>query len=136
MNQCRDSRPVPQMHQRSLRHDYHGRGIYLITLCTEGRHPLLGRLVGSCLSEAAIEPTALGSEVLCCWEQIPTLQRQLAAKKAARTGQPCVRDISLIAWQLMPDYFHGRRITRDECSSLNAVAESMGRQNNEVIYHA
>ena len=28
----RDSREVPQMHQRSIHHDYQGRGIYLITL--------------------------------------------------------------------------------------------------------
>lgn len=102
-----DCRPVPQMHQRSIHHDYHGRGIYLITLCTEGRKPLLGTLVGSSLDEAAIAPTALGHEVLRCWEQIPEVQRQLAAEKAAKTGQPCERDISLLDYQLMPDHFHG-----------------------------
>ena len=102
-----DSRPVPQMHQRSIHHDYHGRGIYLITLCTEGRKPLLGTLVGSSLDEAAIAPTALGHEVLRCWEQIPEVQRQLAAEKAAKTGLPCERDISLLEYQLMPDHFHG-----------------------------
>lgn len=102
-----DCRPVPQMHQRSIHHDYHGRGIYLITLCTEGRNPLLGTLVGSSLDEAAIAPTALGHEVLRCWEQIPEIQRQLAAEKAAKTGQPCERDISLLDYQLMPDHFHG-----------------------------
>ena len=102
-----DSRPVPQMHQRSIHHDYHGRGIYLITLCTEGRQPLLGTLVGACLDEAAIAPTALGHEVLRCWEQIPEVQRQLAAEKAAKTGLPCERDITLLEYQLMPDHFHG-----------------------------
>ena len=102
-----DCRPVPQMHQRSIHHDYHGRGIYLITLCTEGRKPLLGTLVGSSLDEAAIAPTALGHEVLRCWEQIPEVQRQLAAEKAAKTGHPCERDISLLDYQLMPDHFHG-----------------------------
>ena len=102
-----DCRPVPPMHQRSIHHDYHGRGIYLITLCTEGRKPLLGTLVGSSLDEAAIAPTALGHEVLRCWEQIPEVQRQLAAEKAAKTGHPCERDISLLDYQLMPDHFHG-----------------------------
>ena len=80
----RDSRDVPQMHKRSLHHDYHGRGIYLITLCTEGRQPLLGKLTGSSLEEAVIEPTALGREVLRCWDQIPAIQRQLAEKKIAK----------------------------------------------------
>lgn len=110
----RDSRDVPQMHKRSLYHDYHGRGIYLITLCTEGRRPLLGKLTGSSLSEAAIEPTDLGREVLRCWEQIPVIQRQLAEKKAASMGQPCERDISLLDRQLMPDHFHGILFVRKE----------------------
>ncbi|MBO4811347.1 MAG: hypothetical protein J5552_07250 [Prevotella sp.] len=110
----RDSRSVPEMHQRSLRHDYHGRGIYLVTLCTEGRRPLLGSLVGSSLADAAIEPTALGREVLHCWEQIPAIQRELAAKKSSQTGQPCVRDISLLERQLMPDHFHGILFVRKE----------------------
>lgn len=110
----RDSREVPQMHQRSLHHDYHGRGIYLITLCTEGRQPLLGKLVGDSLAEAAIEPTALGREVLRCWEQIPSLQRQLAEQKTAKTGKSYVRDITLIDWQLMPDHFHGILFVRQE----------------------
>jgi len=109
-----DSRDVPQMHQRSLHHDYHGRGIYLITLCTEGRQPLLGKLTGSSLNEAAIEPTVLGREVLRCWEQLPAIQRRLAEQKAARTGQPCERDISLLDRQLMPDHFHGILFVRKE----------------------
>lgn len=112
--QPRDSRDVPQMHKRSQHHDYHGRGIYLITLCTEGRQPLLGKLTGGSPGEAAIEPTALGHEVLRCWEQIPVIQRQLAEKKAAKTGQPCERNISLLDRQLMPDHFHGIIFVRKE----------------------
>jgi hypothetical protein len=102
------------MHKRSIHHDYHGRGIYLITLCTEGRLPLLGKLTGSSPSEAAIEPTALGLEVLRCWKQIPVLQRQLAEKKAAKTGLPCEREITLLDRQLMPDHFHGILFVRKD----------------------
>lgn len=112
--QPRDSRDVPQMHKRSQYHDYHGRGIYLVTLCTEGRQPLLGRLTGNGPGEAAIEPTALGREVLRCWQQIPAIQRQIAKKKAAKTGQPCERDITLLDCQLMPDHFHGIIFVRKE----------------------
>ena len=103
----RDLRDIPQMHQRSIHHDYHGRGIYLVTLCTEGRRPLLGKLVGDSLEEAAIVPSALGNEVLRCWNQIPDIQRHLAEQKAAKTGAPCNRDIRLLDCQLMPDHFHG-----------------------------
>ena len=87
----RDGRKVPQMHQRSIHHDYHGRGIYLVTLCTEGRQLLLGRLVGDSLDEAVVEPTVLGYEVLRCWEQIPAIQWELAAK---RTRQSLDNNIS------------------------------------------
>ena len=110
----RDCREVPQMHQRCMHHDYHGRGIYFITLCTEWRRPLLGRLVGNTTEEASIEPSVLGLEVLHCWEQIPHLQRQFAEQKTAKTGQSCVRDITLIDWQLMPDHFHGILFVRQE----------------------
>ena len=103
----RDLRDIPQMHQRSMHHDYHGRGIYLVTLCTEGRRPLLGKLVGGSLEEAAVEPSALGNEVLRCWNQIPDIQRHLSEQKAAKTGAPCNRDIRLLDCQLMPDHFHG-----------------------------
>ncbi|MBR1666134.1 MAG: hypothetical protein IJ699_07940 [Bacteroidaceae bacterium] len=103
----RDLRDIPQMHQRSMHHDYHGRGIYLVTLCTEGRRPLLGKLVGGSLEEAAVEPSALGNEVLRCWNQIPDIQRHLAEQKAAKSGAPCNRDIRLLDCQLMPDHFHG-----------------------------
>ena len=112
--QSRDSRDVSQMHKRSQYHDYYGRGIYLVTLCTEGRQPLLGTLTGNGPGEAAIEPTALGREVLRCWQQIPAIQRQIAEKKAARTGQPCERDITLLDCQLMPDHFHGIIFVRKE----------------------
>ncbi len=112
--QPRDSRDVPQMHKRSQYHDYHGRGIYLVTLCTEGRQPLLGSLTGNSPGEATIEPTTLGREVLRCWQQIPAIQRQIAEKKAAKTGQPCDRDITLLDCQLMPDHFHGIIFVRKE----------------------
>lgn len=102
-----DSRPLPRMHQRSDHHDYHERGIYLITLCTEGRQPLLGSLVGDSAATATVEPSPIGSEVLRCWHSIPEIQRELGEKKSQRTGQQCTRDISLLAWQLMPDLFHG-----------------------------
>ena len=98
---------VPQMHQRSDSHDYHSRGIYMVTLCTDGRLPLLGTLAGDSAATAVVEPSALGHEVLRCWHAIPELQRKLGASKSERTGRLCTRDIRLLAWQLMPDHFHG-----------------------------
>ncbi|MBR5984744.1 MAG: transposase [Bacteroidales bacterium] len=102
-----DKRPLPQQHKRSHHNDYHRRGIYMITLCTDGRLPLLGTLIGNTPETATISPSLLGLQVLQCWNNIPSIQKQLAQKKTERTGVLCQRDISLIACQLMPDHFHG-----------------------------
>ena len=102
-----DNRALPLTHRRSLFGNYHGRGIYLITVCTENRQPLLGMLRGQTSEKAFIEPTPLGKEVLRCWDNIPFIQRQLAEKKSKRTGKECHREIKLLARQLMPDHLHG-----------------------------
>ena len=109
-----DKRPLPPGHKRCPKINYHGRRIYMVTLCVEGRHRLLGTLTGDSAETAAIEPSALGRRVLQCWENIPAIQRQLAQKKTETSGEPCHRDISLIACQLMPDHFHGIIFVRGE----------------------
>lgn len=102
-----DNRALPLTHRRSLFGNYHGRGIYLVTVCTEDRQPLLGTLRGQTPEEAFVEPTPLGEEVLRCWDNIPAIQKQLAEKKSKRTGKECHREIKLLARQLMPDHLHG-----------------------------
>ena len=102
-----DNRALSLTHRRSLFGNYHGRGIYLITVCTEDRQPLLGMLRGQTPEEAFVEPTLLGEEVLRCWDNIPTIQKQLAEKKSKKTGKVCHREIKLLARQLMPDHLHG-----------------------------
>ena len=103
----RDYRSLSLTHRRSQYCNYAGRGIYLITLCTEGRRPLLGELCGDSPARAHIRPSELGREVLRCWEDIPAIQRDLAAQKSLRTHTTCHRDIELLGCQLMPDHFHG-----------------------------
>ena len=103
----RDYRSLSLTHRRSRYCNYAGRGIYLITLCTEGRRPLLGELCGDSPARAHIRPSELGREVLRCWEAIPAIQRDLAAQKSLRTHTTCHREIELLGCQLMPDHFHG-----------------------------
>ena len=109
-----DKRPLPQHHKRSHHNNYRGRGIYMITLCTDGRLPLLGNLIGDSPETAAIYPSSLGEQVLQCWNNIPLIQQQIAQRKAECTGEPCQRNISLIACLLMPDHFHGIIFVREE----------------------
>ena len=103
----RDYRSLSLTHRRSQYSNYADRGIYLVTLCTEGRRPLLGELCGDSPASAHIRPSQLGYEVLRCWEAIPAIQRDLAAQKSLRTHTTCQREIELLGCQLMPDHFHG-----------------------------
>ena len=88
---------MPSMKRRSNINDYHGRHIYMVTMAVEGRRPLLGTLRGSSSvadgQEGApcVVPTPLGQEVIRCWELIPQFHHE----------------VRLLAFQLMPDHFHG-----------------------------
>ncbi|WP_314699764.1 transposase [Prevotella jejuni] len=84
---------VASLLRRRKGHDYQGRCIYMITLCTEGRQPLLGRLMRrtAAVASAYIEPTELGSEVERCWIEIPKYYPE----------------VSVLAFQVMPDHIHG-----------------------------
>ena len=104
---ARDNRALPIGHRRSHFINYKGRGIYLVTLCTENRRPILGDLCGDSPDSAYIRPTALGKAVLRCWQDIPVIQQRLAADRSLRSGTTCQREIELLGCQLMPDHFHG-----------------------------
>ena len=69
--------------------DYHGRGIYMITMNIDGRKPLLGRLLGD-VQGAWVDYSPLGRAVS---EQI----------EACLALYP---DIQICAKQLMPDHLH------------------------------
>ena len=88
---------IPSMHRRMVGHDYQERRMYMITMVTEERRPLLGTVVGKSDAlpgtpdEPRTVPTELGSRVAQCWREI-----------AVRYPQ-----IDVLALQLMPDHFHG-----------------------------
>ena len=109
-----DSRQIPITHRRYPGNNYNARGIYLITLCTEHRRPILGKLRGENAKEAHIQPSDLGMAVLRCWYDIPAFHKERAAQKSLRIGKECRRDIQLITCQLMPDHFHGILFIKEE----------------------
>lgn len=80
----------PSMLRRSDYHDYTDRRMYLITMTTDGRRPLLGHLEGS-TEEAHVVPSAVGAAVIRQWNGIAEFYPQ----------------IRIIATCLMPDHFHG-----------------------------
>lgn len=96
---------APVKHNRLRRmetHDYTSSCIYLITVTTEGRQRLLGKLVGDSAATAAIEPTPLGTYVAEAF-------RQTAVETTKKTG--C--RVQVLHYQIMPDHFHGILYVRD-----------------------
>lgn len=84
---------TPSMKRRMVDHDYHGRGIYMITLCVEKRIPRLGALCGpdSCHSQPWVSLSSLGKRVEAEWLGIPRYYPQ----------------IEVLALTVMPDHLHG-----------------------------
>lgn len=94
---------MPNYLQRKTGHDYTAPSAYLITVVTEGRSPLLGSLVGDTASEAAVEATILGRQVIAAFYDIEK-------KVKEKTG--CA--VQVVQYQLMPDHFHGILYVKDK----------------------
>lgn len=94
----------PSMLRRCVDHDYTKRQIYMITMVTEGRMPILGEVKGR--SDALlntpdaphVELTALGQRVKDNWYGIALHYPQ----------------IEVLALQMMPDHFHGILFVRSQ----------------------
>lgn len=83
----------PSMKRRKVGHDYCGTAIYMVTLCIEGRRPVLGTLCGPDDNHAIpwVSPSILGIAVKRAWHEIPQYHPQ----------------VRLLRFQLMPDHVHG-----------------------------
>ena len=118
----------PSMLRRCVDHDYTGRMMYMVTMVTEGRRPLFGKVVGR--SNASLDsPDAprmelneLGRRVEACWYEIAVRQPK----------------IKLIALQMMPDHFHGilfvtERLERSLGSVLLGFKQGCNKAFREVL---
>jgi REP element-mobilizing transposase RayT len=93
----------PSMQRRCVDNDYTARRMYMITMVTEGRKPLFGRVVGR--SEAVvpsaeaprIELSTLGVEVARIWQTIGNHHPE----------------VQVVALQMMPDHLHGILFVRE-----------------------
>ena len=86
----------PSMKRRCDEHDYTQRGIYMITMATEGRLPLFGTLKGNPLSTSGDDKpqvilSVLGERVKACWLDLPTHYPE----------------VTVIKLCIMPDHIHG-----------------------------
>lgn len=98
----------PSMKRCAPGHDYRGEAIYMVTLCVEGRRPVLGTL---CTPDdrhdrAWVRLSELGQHVKQVWNDIPQFH-------------PEVRPLT---FQVMPDHFHGiLQVTRPMERPLGSV---------------
>ena len=86
----------PSMHRRCVDYDYTERRMYMVTMVTEGRKPLFGKVVGR---SDAVEPSAeaphielspLGEAVEQIWQTIGVHHPE----------------VQVVALQMMPDHLH------------------------------
>ena len=85
------------MNRRCVGHDYTRRGVYLLTMVTEGRRPLFARVYGSS-ADPRIELTELGCLVRDEWLNIPQYYPQ----------------VEIYGLQMMPDHLHGIIFIREQ----------------------
>jgi len=87
----------PSMLRRCVGHDYTKRCMYMVTLVTEGRKPILGQVTGRSDAEAgaADEPRTILTELG---------HRVKEEFMATAVHHP---EITVVALQLMPDHLHG-----------------------------
>ena len=81
------------MKRRKAGHDYSSVAIYMVTLCVEGRRPILGTLNAPDEHHVMpwVYPSQLGLAVKQAWHEIPQYHPQ----------------VKLLGFQLMPDHVHG-----------------------------
>ena len=92
---------------RATWHNYRQRGVYMITMCTEGRRPLLGRLEADAMGVGRVRLTPLGAA-------IEGILRALPAKYA---------ELEVVSYVVMPDHIH----------VVVQVHETMGRHLGEMV---
>lgn len=83
----------PSMKRRKPGHDYYGIAIYMVTLCVEGRKPLLGTVCPPDSHHVIpwVKLSDLGRQVKQAWLNIPQFHPE----------------VKLLAFQPMPDHIHG-----------------------------
>jgi len=118
----------PSMLRRCVGHDYTGRQIYMITMVTEGRRPLLGQVMGrsdapaGSAEEPRVELSALGQRVENEWW-------------AATRHHP---EVEVIALQIMPDHLHGILFVKEKMEKplgmlLRGFKQSCNRHYRELV---
>ena len=118
----------PSMLRRCVGHDYTGRQIYMITMVTEGRRPLFGRVIGKSDAPEGSDDTPqiviseLGQRVADEWW-------------LSSSHHP---EVEVLALQMMPDHLHGILFVKEKMEkplgmALRGFKQSCNRHYRELI---
>jgi REP element-mobilizing transposase RayT len=118
----------PSMLRRCVGHDYTSRQIYMITMVTEGRRPLFGRVVGRSDAPA-------GSDEIPHIELSPLGQRVSDEWWAASQHHP---EVKVLALQMMPDHLHGILFVQEQMEKplgmlLRGFKQNCNRHYRELV---
>lgn len=86
----------PSMQRRCVDYDYTERRMYMITMVTEGRKPLFGKVVGH---SEAVEPST----------EVPHIELSPLGKAVEQIWQTIGvhhPEVQVVALQMMPDHLH------------------------------
>ena len=86
----------PSMQRRCVDNDYTARRMYMVTMVTEGRKPLFGKVVGH---SEAVKPSAKAPHI----EQSPLGEAVAEIWQTIGSHHP---EVKVVALQMMPDHLH------------------------------
>ena len=118
----------PSMQRRCVDNDYTARRMYMITMVTEERKPLFGRVVGR---SEAVEPSA----------EAPRIELSPLGEAVARIWQMigCYHpEVKVVALQMMPDHLHAILFVKTQMEKplgkvLLGVKQACNRAFREVM---
>ena len=118
----------PSMLRCCVGHDYTGRQIYMITMVTEGRRPLFGKVVGR--SDAPVDSP-----------DFPHIEISLLGQRVADEWWATTQhhpEVEVIALQMMPDHLHGILFVKEKMEkplgiALRGFKQSCNRHYRELV---
>ena len=119
------------MQRRCVDHDYTARRMYMVTMTTEGRQPLFGRVVGR---SEAVEPSPEAPRM-----ELSPLGK--AVEEIWLTMGCHHHEVKVVALQMMPDHLHAVLFVREKMEKplgkvLLGVKQACNQAFRALLWHS